>query len=171
MNKLLTARVVSLSGIIFVALFCSACREEATHILRGKQPIPEEVSEKVSSSSQKTDQEQGKNDPVTEAGNISGADSDTITDEEMYQPLKGLIEKNKNNRQPLNLSLPTMSWENKYDQVSDQGVLPDVFRPIPEDQRLNLSGKILWDESEEARELSVEDSIKGAEVELQFYLP
>jgi len=64
-----------------------------------------------------------------------------------------------------------MSWENKYDQVSDQGVLPDVFRPIPEDQRLNLSGKILWDESEEARELSVEDSIKGAEVELQFYLP
>lgn len=167
MNKLLTARVVSLSGILLMALFCSACREEATHILRGKQPTTEEVSEKMSSSSQKTGQEQDTTEPAVESELINA----TITDEEMYQPLKGLIDENKNNRQPLNLSLPTMSWENKYDQVSDQGVLPDVFRPIPEDQRLNLSGKILWDESEAARELSVEDSIKGAEVELQFYLP
>ncbi|MEK9711030.1 MAG: hypothetical protein VW258_00535 [Thalassolituus sp.] len=167
MNKLLTARVVSLSGMLLMALFCSACREDATHILRGKQPIPEVVSEKVSASSQKKEQEQDTTEPVIDSEMISA----TITDKEMYQPLKELIEDNKNNRQPLNLTLPTMSWEKQYGQISDQGVLPDVFRPITEDQRLNLSGKILWDESEEARELSVEDSIKGAEVELQFYLP
>ena len=29
----------------------------------------------------------------------------------------------------------------------------------------------LWDESEEARQMPIEDTIKGAEVELQFYLP
>ena len=36
---------------------------------------------------------------------------------------------------------------------------------------MNLSGKLYWDESEEARTRPIEETIKGAEVELQFYLP
>lgn len=87
-----------------------------------------------------------------------------------YSPLDEVIDNNKN-RQILNLTLPTMAWETDSNGMSNHGVLPNVFRPLPHEQTVNLSGRIHWDESEEARQLSVEDSIKGAEVELKFFLP
>ncbi|CUS41919.1 hypothetical protein MGWOODY_Tha2967 [hydrothermal vent metagenome] len=71
---------------------------------------------------------------------------------------------------PLNLSLPREDWGGGSYR-SRSNVLPDVFaRRIPE-QVMNLSGKLYWDESEEARTRPIEETIKGAEVELQFYLP
>lgn len=88
-----------------------------------------------------------------------------------YDPLHELEENNNNSRQPLNLTLPSMNWEKTGKRMHDYGVLPDVFQRIQSDPSMNVSGKIHWDESEAARELSVEDTIKGAEVELQFYLP
>ena len=85
---------------------------------------------------------------------------------------KKVKEENKNkDKRPLNLSLPSMSWESMENNGSSRGVLPDVFREIPQESTLNFSGKLLWDESEEARQMPIEDTIKGAEVELQFYLP
>ena len=49
--------------------------------------------------------------------------------------------------------------------------MPDVFRYKKTESGMNLSGKLHWDEDEEATHMSLEESIKGAEVELQFRLP
>lgn len=74
-------------------------------------------------------------------------------------------------KQPLNLALPVISWDDSDEQIRLQGYLPNIFRQLPSESKLSFSGKIHWDESEAAREMSVEDTIKGAELELQFYLP
>lgn len=87
-----------------------------------------------------------------------------------YAPLDEVTNNNKS-RQVLNLTLPRMAWESDAEHQRNSGVLPDVFRPLPQEQKMNLSGRLHWDESEAARQLSVEDSIKGAEVELKFFLP
>lgn len=70
----------------------------------------------------------------------------------------------------LNLTLPAMSWDDQPATVTDT-TLPDVFRTIPEPDRVNWSGRLHLDESEEARSRPITDNILGAEVELQLRLP
>jgi hypothetical protein len=155
------------------------------------------TSQKVATASQKSsdgnasilsqagDKESGKKDSDMPSLNATveydaamseSSDDEHTAEEEFLKTLtqaKKLKEEENNNksRQPLNLALPSISWEDSDERVRSQGYLPNVFREIPSESKLNLSGKIHWDESEETRQMSVEDTIKGAEVELQFYLP
>ena len=94
-----------------------------------------------------------------------------MTSGEKYQPLED-IHQLQNGRRTLDLSLPSMNWddEQKGDFNNSQS-LPDVFRYKKPENGMNLSGKLHWDEDEEATHMSLEESIKGAEVELQFRLP
>lgn len=70
----------------------------------------------------------------------------------------------------LNLSLPDMEWD-EQSWHSDAKAYPDFFRAQEEDKRMNLSGRLHWDESEEARSLPITETILGAEVEVQVRLP
>lgn len=71
-------------------------------------------------------------------------------------------------RPALNLTLPEIEWESGSWQDGSRPY-PDFFRPA-DDGRLNISGRLHWDESEEARSLPITETILGAEVELQFRL-
>jgi hypothetical protein len=169
--------------VILFACFLTACDYCCDEILRG------EKIEEVSITSQNIIVNTDNNESVQtlKPEGESNADSSDEASEDFnetqssindatenvpltYTPLDEVIDNNKN-RQILNLTLPTMAWETDSNGMSNHGVLPNVFRPLPHEQTVNLSGRIHWDESEEARQLSVEDSIKGAEVELKFFLP
>lgn len=69
----------------------------------------------------------------------------------------------------LDLSLPK-DWDNHEYKNVDQAKGPDYFKP-KEVKKFNLSTKLHWDESEEARSMPIEKTIEGAELELQFRLP
>lgn len=71
---------------------------------------------------------------------------------------------------PLNLALPTdLKGE---DSVHPQDpLLPNVFNTRQDPTRVDLSGKLYWDESEEARAKPLNEAITGGEVELRIRLP
>jgi len=167
--KLSQKLLMMLAGTVFL----SACQQDAERILRGEKPIStvSEATSEMRTGSQ-TDGAEAGNNPADNK-EPAGTDNDVSEAEKEYlKTVTKVKEQNNNkNRQPLNLTLPSMSWESNDNAMTELGVLPDVFRDVPADSKLGLSGKILWDESEEARQLPVEDTIKGAEVELQFYLP
>lgn len=156
----------------FLLIACDDCCDE---ILRGVK------IEEVSITSQTTASNTVDNEPVeietkdrkdTEEALSELSASNEVTEDVplSYAPFDDVAENNKN-RQPLNLQLPSIVWEADNDRMSSNGVLPNVFRPLQLEQKMNFSGRLHWDESEAARELSVEESITGAEVELKFFLP
>ena len=168
--------------VILFACLLTACDYCCDEILRGKKI--EEVSitsqnivvntddnEAVQTLKPEGESNTDSSDETSVGANERQSGNDATDDVPLtYSPLDEVIDNNKN-RQILNLTLPTMAWETDSNGMSNHGVLPNVFRPLPHEQTVNLSGRIHWDESEEARQLSVEDSIKGAEVELKFFLP
>ncbi len=168
--------------VILFACLLTACDYCCDEILRGKKI--EEVSitsqnivvntdnnEAVQTRKPEGESNTDSSDETSVGANERQSSNDATDDVPLtYSPLDEVIDNNKN-RQILNLTLPTMAWETDSNGMSNHGVLPNVFRPLPHEQTVNLSGRIHWDESEEARQLSVEDSIKGAEVELKFFLP
>jgi len=166
-------RLLFLTGL---SLFLAACMEDGEPILRGKclteiftgsseptqgEPIsvPDEAVE--------NDVSIKETDVIPVAAGTKGDDAPSANVDVSELPILHDYAKEK---PPLNLSLPREDWgDGSYRSRSN--VLPDVFaRRIPE-QVMNLSGKLYWDESEEARTRPIEETIKGAEVELQFYLP
>lgn len=111
--------------------------------------------------------------PLTGAGEEQAeADQEDI---DAYQPLEDvrLLQHSATvQRKTLDLTLPNMNWDaddNTRDFNNQR--MPDVFRYQKTESGMNLSGKLHWDEDEEATHMSLEESIKGAEVELQFRLP
>lgn len=168
--------------VILFACLLTACDYCCDEILRGKKI--EEVSitsqnivvntddnEAVQTLKPEGESNTDSSDETSVGANERHSSNDATDDVPLtYSPLDEVIDNNKN-RQILNLTLPTIAWETDSNGMSNHGVLPNVFRPLPHEQTVNLSGRIHWDESEEARQLSVEDSIKGAEVELKFFLP
>ncbi|MFT6421456.1 MAG: hypothetical protein ACJA2K_000168 [Thalassolituus sp.] len=168
--------------VILFACLLTACDYCCDEILRGKKI--EEVSitsqnivvntddnEAVQTLKPEGESNTDSSDETSVGANERQSSNDATDDVPLtYSPLDEVIDNNKN-RQILNLTLPTMAWKTDSNGMSNHGVLPNVFRPLPHEQTVNLSGRIHWDESEEARQLSVEDSIKGAEVELKFFLP
>lgn len=164
--------VVSLISIIFLA----GCDDQTAKILRGEKPVSKLWSEMGTASQTETQVQDDTTVQNTEASEIEEGVAETEESSEAEKTFLKTVtkvkEENKNkDKRPLNLSLPSMSWESMDNYGSTRGVLPDVFREIPQESTLNFSGKLLWDESEEARQMPIEDTIKGAEVELQFYLP
>lgn len=164
--------VVSLVSIIFLA----GCDDQTVKILRGEKPVSKLWSEMGTASQTETQVQDDTAVQNTEASEIEEGVAETEESSEAEKTFLKTVtkvkEENKNrDKRPLNLSLPSMSWESMDNNGSSRGVLPDVFREIPQESTLNFSGKLLWDESEEARQMPIEDTIKGAEVELQFYLP
>ena len=164
--------VVSLISIIFLV----GCDDQTAKILRGEKPVSKLWSEMGTASQTETQVQDDTAVQNTEASEIEEGVAETEESSEAEKTFLKTVtkvkEENKNkDKRPLNLSLPSMSWESMDNNGSSRGVLPDVFREIPQESTLNFSGKLLWDESEEARQMPIEDTIKGAEVELQFYLP
>ena len=160
--------VVSLVSIIFLA----GCDDQTVKILRGEKPVSKLWSEMGTASQTETQVEDDTSVQNTEASEIAETEESSEAEKTFLKTVTKVKEENKNkDKRPLNLSLPSMSWESMDNNGSSRGVLPDVFREIPQESTLNFSGKLLWDESEEARQMPIEDTIKGAEVELQFYLP
>lgn len=70
----------------------------------------------------------------------------------------------------LNLSLPELEWDDQG-WAGDAAAYPDFFRQQQREERMSVSGRLHWDESEEAEALPITDTILGAEVELQLRLP
>lgn len=165
--------------ITCLPLLLAGCMEDGEPILRGKclteiftgssehtqnEPI---TAEDTSAETVNSDVNIKETDaiPTVEADAKNSSESVPVDVKEL--PILRDYSKEK---PPLNLSLPKENWGDGNFR-SRSNVLPDVFvRRIPE-QGMNLSGKLYWDESEEARTRSIEETIKGAEVELQFYLP
>ena len=138
-----------------------------------QQSVPETAPEPVAETGQ-TDSAATSSvgNPATGPDPVGSAEvAQGMTSGEKYQPLED-IHQLQNGRRTLDLSLPSMNWddEQKGDFNNSQS-LPDVFRYKKPENGMNLSGKLHWDEDEEATHMSLEESIKGAEVELQFRLP
>lgn len=83
-------------------------------------------------------------------------------------------------QQPLNLSLPSMEWDESDDQQATHLLPDDMFSRQPEANRVGVSGKLIWDETEkddtEVKPLSesitsLQDDITGGEVEVKIRLP
>jgi hypothetical protein len=165
--------VISIVSIIFLA----GCEDQTAKILRGEKPVSNLWSEMGTASQTEAEASddtsaQSKSDQNSDLEGVSESEDSSEAEKTFLKTVTKVKEENKNkDKRPLNLSLPSMSWESIGDTGSYRGVLPDVFREIPQESTLNFSGKLLWDESEEARQMPIEDTIKGAEVELQFYLP
>lgn len=160
--------VVSLISIIFLV----GCDDQTAKILRVEKPVSKLWSEMGTASQTEAQVEDDTSVQNTEASEIAETEESSEAEKTFLKTVTKVKEENKNkDKRPLNLSLPSMSWESMGNNGSSRGVLPDVFREIPQESTLNFSGKLLWDESEEARQMPIEDTIKGAEVELQFYLP
>ncbi len=70
----------------------------------------------------------------------------------------------------LNLSLPELEWDDQS-WHSERETYPDFFRHQQKEERMNVSGRLHWDESAEAESLPITETILGAEVELQLRLP
>ena len=170
---------------VLISGLLAGCSDDCQPVLRGFKSTVEAVASKVTGHVAEEPEAPGvenqaadsdvpatgqttADEPVVAEG-PTGSSEDVSMD---YRPLETLEEyKNNKDRQPLNLSLPAMYWDKNPGEVQNNGILPDVFQPMISDPRMNLSGRLHWDESEEAKHLSVEDTITGAEVELQFRLP
>ena len=168
--------MLRLLSLTCLSLFLAACMEDGKPILRGKC-----LTEIFTGSSESTQSEpisapaEVKNSDVNiketdviPAAEVPNADDTSSANVDVSE--LPILHDYTTEKPPLNLSLPRENWgEGSFRSRSN--VLPDVFaRRIPE-QGANLSGKLYWDESEEARTRPIEETIKGAEVELQFYLP
>lgn len=70
----------------------------------------------------------------------------------------------------LNLTLPDYEWDD-MEPMEQASLIPDVFSGGTATSRLNWSGRIHIDESEEASARPISDTILGAEVEVQVSLP
>src|SRR5690606_35089679 len=70
----------------------------------------------------------------------------------------------------LNLSLPELEWDDQG-WAGHAAAYPYFVRQQQREERMNVSGRLHWDESEEAEALPITDTILGAEVELQLRLP
>ena len=175
-------------GMVVAVLFCgllTGCSDDCQPVLRGIKSTVEAVASKVTGhmaeepeTPEVENQAPDSDVPAPEQSTseeLAATEGATTTSDDVsidYRPLETLEDyKNNNDRQPLNLSLPAMYWDKNPGEVQNNGILPDVFQPMISDPRMNLSGRLHWDESEEAKHLSVEDTITGAEVELQFRLP
>ncbi len=75
-------------------------------------------------------------------------------------------------KQPLDLSLPEMEWGDQlaYD-ASSSHLLGNVFITEEKQSAMDMSGKLYWDESEEAETKPLRETITGGEVELKILLP
>ncbi|MDO6681427.1 hypothetical protein Q4551_03925 [Oceanobacter sp. 5_MG-2023] len=72
---------------------------------------------------------------------------------------------------PLNLRLPDSLEQEPYNFSTNPALLPNVFNTQQPASVLDMSGKLYWDESEEAETKPMRENITGAEVELRFRLP
>lgn len=69
----------------------------------------------------------------------------------------------------LDLSLPKETFElGQWDTASSNS--PNFFKPQNDLSRLDLSGRLLWDESEAALAKPLEETLLGAEVEFKIRL-
>lgn len=68
-----------------------------------------------------------------------------------------------------NWSIPDFLVDDGLDDMDSSYEVSVFFQP--EQPKLKLSGRLVWDESDEAYELSVQDSIRGAEFEISVPLP
>ncbi|WP_221799410.1 hypothetical protein [Oceanobacter mangrovi] len=73
--------------------------------------------------------------------------------------------------QPLNLTLPEMEWQTEQTTTGPRASLPNMFQSKTPESAMGWSGKLYWDESEEAQTKPLNETITGAEVELQIKLP
>ena len=73
----------------------------------------------------------------------------------------------------LNLTLPEMEWNDQLAyETRSRKLLGNVFKePEQKQAAMDMSGKIYWDESEEAETKPLRDTITGGEVELKILLP
>lgn len=69
----------------------------------------------------------------------------------------------------LNLKLPDIDWEDEV--YGNPETFPNVFGKSRRESVLNWSGRLHIDESEEAKAKPLNETILGAEVELQLKLP
>jgi len=180
---------VRLSGIcILLALPLLACGRQpeagvsavtvtetaVTSLSDTESAAPEEHTDPDSSAADSTEAGSGAmaaadTDRSHEAQTATADDSTSV-----YEPLESirvLQQPAGSERRKLDLSLPHMNWDSDGSRDFSSQRMPDVFsyqKPVP---GMNLSGKLHWDEDQEAPPRSLEESITGAEVELQFRLP
>lgn len=74
-------------------------------------------------------------------------------------------------RQPLNLTLPQLSWQDMEVGKMDMNLLPNVFTDNVSVSAIGISGKLYWDESENADLMPLEDTLQGAEIKFSLPLP
>jgi len=70
----------------------------------------------------------------------------------------------------LNLTLPDYEWDD-LQRMEQATLIPDVFTHQSSQTRLNWSGRLHLDESDAAATRPIQDTILGAEVEVQLRLP
>ncbi|MAD45373.1 MAG: hypothetical protein CMI02_19680 [Oceanospirillaceae bacterium] len=133
-------------SFIIALLLLSACEQQGQPILRGVK-IDKAGQDSATQSRRKVD--------VSAAGETQATQPDTGSDDD-----SGI---------ELNLTLPDYDWDTPPPGgMKDFNTLPDVFSAPGDESVLKWSGRVYLDESEEARERPMLDTIQGAEVEIQL---
>ena len=145
------AKIVTLAALL-IAL--SACNQSTESVTQGQQaPLSKEQPATA-----------GVADDASQAATASADGAMVVADEtpetaEAEEPIQ------------LNLSLPDYDWDDAGDDnpaaLQDYHSLPPLFGRPADERVLNWSGKVYLDESEEARQRPVFDTIQGAEVGIQ----
>lgn len=134
------------------ALVCMGCSEPSEHILRGQKhdaAIYNEVAvDRTGTTASVVRPQPAQNEQESEAVEMVNAKQ----------------------RRPLNLTLPKELLE---DTSAEQLVspFPNLFRDEDASGRMSLSGTLYWDETEQAEEVPILESINGAGLEIIILTP
>jgi len=136
--------IFRISGFVAMLLLLSACEQQGGQTVRGTATVPDTSAPVVPQA------EQPARSVIEETIGLPEQDSSTEEKSEIH----------------LNLSLPEMEWDDAG-ELNDDRLLPDVFGARPDDPVLNWSGRVFLDDSDEARDRPMMDTITGAEVEIR----
>lgn len=136
------------------ALVCMGCSEPSEHILRGHKhdaAIYNEIAGDAASTS--------KSESVVP---LQPAHDEQVSEVVEMASVK--------QRRPLNLTLPKeLLEETSAERLANP--FPNLFRDEDASRKMSLSGTLYWDETEQAEEVPILESINGAGLEIKILTP
>lgn len=163
-----------LAGTVLMANLLIGCSNEGEAILRGTKHSGDQIS---SSDEIKAQDVQGTSAVQRDDVSTMGDNGHSLDGNMGEMQGKNSAGNGKQRQKPLDLSLPNTGWYALGPQkLADMDELErNIIRSFEqrknEQSDIKWSGKLHWDESEAAQQKPLQDSVKGAELEIRIRLP
>lgn len=156
------------SGCVVAAILASGCSDDSQPIPRGtKHAVPEDMQtlKHNESAPVKNAQPTVVNEQAPEPADPNNIITDAVPEHVRTAPL--------------DLSLPELSWsreEELWPAETQEPLRQSIARAfdhpsLEQPVGVEWSGKLLWDESEEAEDKPLQEAFNGAELEIRIRLP